>query len=46
MFTEKMPLRDEIVGMMNTRPILKQRKPVAEKIISFVETFINGTMVQ
>jgi len=48
MFTEKMPLRDEIVGMMNTRPSLKERKPAAEriteKILTFVETFINGTM--
>jgi len=48
MFTEKMPLRDEIVGMMNERPGLKDRKPAAEriteKILTFVETFINGTM--
>jgi len=48
MFTEKMPLRDEIVGMMNKRPGLKDRKTVAEriteKILTFVETFINGTI--
>ncbi|WP_062128843.1 type I restriction endonuclease subunit R, partial [Geofilum rubicundum] len=46
LFTEKKPLRDEIIGMMNTRPSLKERKTVAErvtdKIIGFVETFING----
>ena len=46
MFTEKKPLRDEIIGMMNKRPSLKERKSVAErvtdKILSFVETFING----
>ena len=46
MFTEKKPLRDEIIGMMNTRPSLKERKTVAErvtnKILGFVETFING----
>ena len=45
-FTEKKPLRDEIIGMMNKRPSLKERKTVAErvteKILSFVETFING----
>jgi type I restriction enzyme R subunit len=46
LFTEKQPLRDEIIGMMNKRPSLKERKTVAErvtdKIIGFVETFING----
>ncbi|WP_282036199.1 type I restriction endonuclease subunit R [Saccharicrinis aurantiacus] len=46
MFTEKKPLRDDIIGMMNKRPSLKERKTVAErvsdKILSFVETFING----
>ncbi|HFS67672.1 MAG TPA: type I restriction endonuclease subunit R, partial [Flavobacteriia bacterium] len=46
LFTEKKPLRDEIIGMLNKRPSLKERKTVAErvtnKIIGFVETFING----
>lgn len=46
LFTEKTPLRDEIIDMMNKRPSLKERKTVAErvtgKIIGFVETFING----
>ncbi|WP_439182522.1 type I restriction endonuclease subunit R [Carboxylicivirga taeanensis] len=46
MFTEKKPLRDDIIDMMNKRPSLKERKTVAErvtdKIIGFVETFING----
>ena len=46
LFTEKQPLRDEIIGMMNKRPSLKERKTVAErvtiKILGFVETFING----
>ncbi|MCF6350498.1 MAG: type I restriction endonuclease subunit R [Flavobacteriaceae bacterium] len=46
LFTEKKPLRDEVIGMMNTRPSLKERKTVAErvteKILGFVETFING----
>jgi type I restriction enzyme R subunit len=45
-FTEKKPLRDEIIAMMNKRPTLKERKTVAErvtkKILDFVETFING----
>jgi type I restriction enzyme R subunit len=46
LFTEKTPLRDDIVGMLNSRPALKQRKNIAEritdKIINFVDTFING----
>jgi len=46
MFTEKKPLREEVIGMMTKRPALKERKTVAErvtdKIIGFVETFING----
>jgi type I restriction enzyme R subunit len=46
LFTEKKPLRDDIIGMINKRPSLKERKTVAErvteKILGFVETFING----
>lgn len=46
LFTEKKPLRDDIIAMLNKRPSLKERKTVAErvtdKIIGFVETFING----
>lgn len=46
LFTEKKPLRDEIIEMMNKRPSLKERKTIAErvtdKILGFVETFING----
>jgi len=46
LFTEKVPLRDEIIGIMNKRPALKERKTVAErvtdKILGFVEIFING----
>jgi type I restriction enzyme R subunit len=39
-------LRDDIIAMMNKRPNLKERKTVAErvteKVLGFVETFING----
>ncbi|GAB3534890.1 type I restriction endonuclease subunit R [Pontibacter brevis] len=46
LFTEKKPLRDEVIGMLNTRPTLKERGTIAErvtdKILAFVETFING----
>ncbi|MCE7058126.1 type I restriction endonuclease subunit R [Algoriphagus sp. AGSA1] len=45
-YTEKEPLRDDIIGMLNSRPGLKERKTIAErvksKIMDFVETFING----
>ncbi|MBO6532211.1 MAG: type I restriction endonuclease subunit R [Muricauda sp.] len=45
-FTEKKPLRDDVIGLMNERPALKERATVAErvtqKIITFVETFISG----
>lgn len=46
LFTEKEPLRDDIINVMNIRPALKERKTTAERIIgkimSFVDTFING----
>jgi len=46
LFTEKKPMRDDVIAMMNKRPTLKERKTVAErvtdKILGFVETFING----
>lgn len=46
LFTEKKPLRDEIIGMLRERPSLKDRKTIAErvteKIVGFVETFISG----
>jgi len=46
LFTEKKPLRDEIIGMLNEKPSLKERKTIAErvteKIVGFVETFISG----
>ncbi len=46
LFTEKKPLRDDVIGMMHERPKLKERATTAEritnKIFSFVETFVNG----
>ncbi len=46
LFTEKKPLRDDVIGLLNKRPALKERATVAErvtdKILRFVETFING----
>tara|TARA_R110002049_G_scaffold306321_1_gene504607 strand:+ start:46 stop:1044 length:999 start_codon:yes stop_codon:yes gene_type:complete len=46
LFTEKKPLRDDVIGLLNKRPALKERASVAErvttKILGFVETFISG----
>jgi type I restriction enzyme R subunit len=45
-FTEKVPLRDDVVAMINEKPALKERRSTAEritdKIVSFIETFISG----
>jgi type I restriction enzyme R subunit len=46
LFTEKVPLRDDVIGLLNKRPSLKERASISEritvKITDFVETFING----
>mgnify|MGYP000739776865 CR=1 FL=1 len=46
LFTEKKPLRDDVIALLNKRPALKERATIAErvtdKILRFVETFING----
>ena len=46
LFTEKKPMRDDIIGLLKERPSLKERATIAErmtnKILGFVETFING----
>lgn len=46
MFTEKKPLRDDVVAMMKIKPGLKERGIIAErvtdKIYNFVNTFISG----
>jgi len=46
-FTEREPLRDEVLGMLQgKRPGIRERKTVAERLIGrikgFVETFVNG----
>lgn len=45
-YTEKEPLRDEVVSIMKEKPSLAIRKTTAErvigKIVGFVETFISG----
>lgn len=46
LFTEKIPLRDDIIEALNQRPALKERGAIASrvtaKILAFIETFING----
>jgi type I restriction enzyme R subunit len=46
LFTEKLPLRDDVIGVMKRRPSLKDRKVKAErvtgKVLHFVDTFISG----
>lgn len=46
LFTDRMPMRDDVISIMDTKPKLKERKPVAERVISkirdYVETFIEG----
>jgi len=46
LFTEKSPMRDDVIGIMDKRPSLKERSSISERIIdkikSFVETFIDG----
>lgn len=46
LFTEKEPLRDEIIAVMNERPSLRDRATSSERVLGkvkdFVETFIDG----
>ncbi|MFQ3247548.1 MAG: type I restriction enzyme R subunit [Arenicella sp.] len=46
LFTEKTPLRDDVIAIMQTRPGLKERGTITERVIdkikAFVETFIDG----
>lgn len=46
LFTEKKPLSDDVINLLENRPPLRERASVAEritnKIVSFVETFIDG----
>ncbi len=46
MFTERKPLRDQVISLINQRPALRERGTIAERItsriIGFVDTFISG----
>lgn len=46
LFTEKTPMRDDVIGIMEKCPALRERRNVADRVIekikAFVETFIEG----
>ena len=46
LFTEKTPMRDDVISIMSQRPGLKERGSISERVIgkikAFVETFIDG----
>jgi type I restriction enzyme R subunit len=45
-FTGKTPMRDDVIGILETRPSLRQRRSIADRVIEkirdFVETFVEG----
>ncbi len=45
-FTEKYPLRDDVIGMLNKRPSLRERgataQRVTDRVLGYIETFISG----
>lgn len=46
LFTERAPMRDDVIAILNERPSLKQRGSIAERVITkikaYVETFLDG----
>ena len=46
LFTEKTPMRDDVINIMSQRPGLKERGSISDRVIAktkaFVETFIDG----
>ena len=46
LFTERKPLPDDIINMLEIKPKLLERKNLTERIINkvmkFIDTFING----
>jgi len=45
LYTERVPLRDDVVEILNTKPKIRDRKSIVErvtnKIMSFIETFMD-----
>jgi type I restriction enzyme R subunit len=46
LFTEKTPIRDDVIGIMEKRPALRERRTIADRVIekikNFIETFVEG----
>jgi type I restriction enzyme R subunit len=46
LFTEREPLRDDVISLLDTPPTILQRKKIADRIIDkmkdFVKTFLDG----
>ena len=46
LFTERKPMRDDVINLLEKKPKIRERKKVGEriidKVVGFVETFING----
>ena len=42
LITEKTPLRDEIIDIMQMRPKLKKRRLVTERILNKIGALLNG----
>jgi len=46
LFTERKPLREDIVGTLQTKPKIRERKTIVERVTSriygFVDTFVSG----
>lgn len=49
LYTDREPLRDDVIGMMKVRPKLAERKTTAERLVQkvtdYVDTFINGMQI-
>jgi type I restriction enzyme, R subunit len=49
LFTEKEPLRDDLIDMLQERPSLKERSSTSERlksiVVEFVDTYITGVFV-
>ena len=49
LFTEKEPLRDDLIDMLQERPTLKERSSTSDRlkniVVDFVETYITGVFV-
>jgi type I restriction enzyme R subunit len=40
LYTWKLPLRDEIIGVLNTKPKLLERTPIIERVLAKLKGFV------